>query len=227
MIEVPEGVFEMGSEQGNADERPTHRVDISTFWIDELETTSGQYMQCVEAGMCAEPAGSAGCNGMIEARASHPINCIDWVQAQAYCAWADKRLPTEAEWEKAARGTAGRRFPWGDQLPNPQLLNYANNLQSTSEVGSYADGISFYGVHDMSGNVSEWTADFYASDYYSLSPASDPTGPEEGADRVARGGDWKIRFETSQTTTVRIRLGVSTVANTVGLRCARIEAPLE
>ena len=226
MIEIPAGPYIMGSDQGPPDENPPHRVDITSFWIDELEITAGQFQLCVDAKACAAAAASAGCNGSVADRADHPINCIDWLQAQSYCTWADKRLPTEAEWEKAARGTDGRRFPWGQTRPTPQLLNYGNNIGSTTEVGIYPDGTSFYGIHDMGGNVSEWTADYYAADYYSRSPDANPSGPESGDSRVARGSSWKIGVpEDALTATVRIRLLESSVDNSIGVRCARTETP--
>ncbi len=228
MIEIPAGPFVMGSDKGPPDETPPHRVDISTFWIDELEITAGQYQDCVSAGACTPAAASAGCNSNALGRESHPINCIDWRQADSYCTWANKRLPTEAEWEKAARGTDGRPFPWGETSPTQQLLNFGNNVGSTTEVGSYPDGISFYGVHNMGGNVSEWTSDYYAADYYERSPNTDPSGPESSDSRVGRGSSWKIGVpEEALTATVRIRLLESTFDSSIGVRCARTEVPTE
>ncbi|MEW6755286.1 MAG: SUMF1/EgtB/PvdO family nonheme iron enzyme [Candidatus Latescibacterota bacterium] len=226
MIEVPAAAFSMGSEQGAADERPVHRVEVSTFWIDKYEVTAAQYEACVQAGACAPSGRSAGCNGARSDRADHPANCVTYEQARDLCAWADKRLPTEAEWEKAARGLDGRRFPWGNEYPSRDLLNYGNLVGSTTPVGRYPAGASFYGVHDLGGNVHEWTADYYAADYYGQSPAQDPPGPATGTLRVVRGGSWKVGVPVEAlTATVRQAFLPTTSDNTLGLRCARSEAP--
>lgn len=226
MIEVPAAEFYMGSEQGATDERPVHRVVVSTFWIDKYEVTAAAYQACVDAGACAAAGRFAGCNGGRADRTNHPINCVNWSQARDYCAWADKRLPTEGEWEKAARGLDGRRFPWGNEIPGRDLMNYGNIVGDTTPVGSYPDGVSYYGVHDMGGNVHEWTADYYASDYYAVSPAQDPTGPATGTLRVVRGASWKVGVPLEAlTATVRQAFLPTTVDNTAGLRCVTQQAP--
>lgn len=229
MIEIPAGPFVMGDDNGAAaDEAPAHQVELSLFWIDKFEVTTAQYAACVEAGACAPAGEGAGCNAPLLERAEHPINCVTWEQASAYCQWAAKRLPTEAEWEKAARGTDQRRFPWGADPPEPRRLNYNNDVGATRAVGSYPDGVSPYGVHDLSGNVLEWTADYYAADYYAISPAQDPPGPPapaEGEFRVARSSSWNIGDERALTTTVRNNFPAATADAALGLRCARTEAP--
>jgi formylglycine-generating enzyme required for sulfatase activity len=228
MIEIPAGPFGMGSELGANDERPVHRVELSSFWIDKFEITVESYNACIAAGVC-DPAGlAAGCNGGRTDRLDHPINCITWEQAQAYCGWATKRLPTEAEWEKAARGPDGRRFVWGDEFPGPERLNYNDNVGTTVPGGTYPSGLSFYGLHNMGGNVHEWTADFYASDYYAQSPEQDPTGPAEGSLRVVRGASWRVGVPMEAlTATVRQAFQPATTVNSLGFRCARTQPPTE
>ena len=201
MIEIPGGGFEMGTNTGLSDEQPPHLVDLATFWIDSVEVATAQYRFCEGDGVCTQ-AGQFGCNAGRSDHENHPINCVTWEQANTFCTWAGKRLPTEAEWEKAARGEDGRVYPWGDDDPfllllsNPdlQLLNYGDLLGTTVPVGQHPDGVSFYGVHNMAANVQEWTSDLYGSNYYSESPQRNPQGPSEGQLRVTRGGDWKVGF---------------------------------
>ena len=222
MILVQEGVFTMGSDEGFPDEQPPHLVTLSSYWIDEFEVNTQQYESCTDAGGCTPAAQSAGCNSGMEDRGDHPINCVTWEQGQSYCGWAQKRLPTEAEWEKAARGSDERRFPWGDAPPSSGLLNYANNVGSTTPMGTYPDGLSFYGLHNMGGNVSEWTADFYDPDYYANSPSMDPLGPDDGSTRVARGASWTVGDFALEllTTSARLRLPLPLFDATIGFRCA-------
>ena len=137
------------------------------------------------AGACSEPNNTRW-NDL--AYAEHPVVNVNWDQANAYATWAGGRLPTEAEWEKACRGTDGRIYPWGDEPPTAELANFANNVGDTTPVGSYPNGASPYGALDMAGNVWEWTADWYAADYYANSPPANPPGPATGDVRVVRGG---------------------------------------
>ncbi len=233
MIEIPAGGFRMGSESGLAGETPVHTVDISTFWIDSTEVTAVQYAVCVNGGGCTTPAQRPGCTFGLDERADHPINCVDFAQAETFCGWAGKRLPTEAEWEKAARGPHDeRRFPWGNEDPNlylitspeARLLNYNNVTGETAAVGQHPDGVSPYGVHNMAGNVMEWVADWYAPDYYAVSPTSDPPGPASGQQRVARGGHF-LAFREVVTVTVRNRTQPATSDPVIGFRCGRTEPP--
>ena len=232
MLEVPQGEFTMGSPQGafGANEAPQRMVQLERFWIDATEVTVAHYAACVADGACTEPDAGGDCNWMVTGRDAHPINCVDWAQADEYCAWAGdgtKRLPTEAEWEKAARGTDGRLFPWGDS-PNASCTHVVKQdgndpggcgSGSTMEVGSKPLGVSTYGAHDMSGNVYEWVADWYGS--YDPQKTVDPTGPDTGSTRVARGAAWvngaSVNFRASR----RIDYAPDTRLSRLGFRCAR------
>ena len=185
LVYVPAGEFLMGSTDADldakADENPQHKVTMDTFWIDRTEVAKDQYQKCVDAGKCAVPV----CSGT--GISDHPVVCVSWQDATNYCAWAGRRLPTEAEWEKAARGTDGRKYPWGNEAPDDKRLNYNANVGKTSAVGSYPSGASPYGALDMAGNVWEWVADWYDQNYYTSSPAQNPAGPDAGQFRVGAG----------------------------------------
>ena len=186
-VYIPAGDFTMGSSSGDQSEQPVHAVTLDGFWIGQTEVTNAQYARCVEANICT-PANNTRWND--PAYADHPVANVDWEQANQYAAWAGGRLSTEAEWEKAARGTDQRSYPWGDQVADQQRLNYNFVHGDTTPVGQYADGASFYGVLDMAGNVEEWVADWYAADYYASSPGQNPPGPAAGSQRVVRGGSF-------------------------------------
>jgi len=198
MILIPAGVFWMGcnSEIDNIcydDEKPYHEVQLSAYYIDKTEVTQGAYKKCVDAGVCSDP----GCNWNPSGTPNRPVVCVDWNDAIAYCTWAGKRLPTEAEWEKAARGTDGRKYPWGNQTATCEYAVINDGSDSGCGTGSTWDvcskspaGDSPYGLCDMAGNAWEWVSDWYGSDYYSNSPASNPTGPVSGSFRVTRGGSY-------------------------------------
>lgn len=196
MVYVPAGEFLMGSPegQGNEYEWPQHTVYLNAYWIDKTEVTVAQYSRCVEAGACS-PArpdpNSSYCTSVDDTKFNHPINCVDWSQAVAYCGWVGRRLPSEAEWEKAARGVDGRLYPWGNQEPRSDLLNFDASVDSiTTPVGQYPAGASPYGALDMAGNVWEMVADWYDENYYRSSPPDNPQGPDGGDYRVLRGGSW-------------------------------------
>lgn len=197
LMYVPAGEFTMGSDT-NSDEQPVHQVYLESFWIDQTEVTVGMYILCVEMGVCNEPVYKSSFNRSSYYGNSrfdnYPVIFVDWDRAKTYCEWAERRLPTEAEWEKAARGTDGRTYPWGENI-DCSLTNYwgsgnYNCVGDTNEVGKYPSGASTYGVLDMAGNVSEWVSDFYSDTYYQNSPLSNPLGPDSGEYRSLRGGSW-------------------------------------
>ena len=185
MCPVPEGQFLMGSDdpEADADERPATLVRLAAFWIDRVEVTNARYAACVEAGACLVPVGAA----FREAtKVDHPVALVGWTQAAAYCHWVGKRLPTEAEWEKAARGVDGRRYPWGSRF-EPDRAN-AGYTAGTSGAGINASGASPYGALDMAGNVWEWTSSLYRP--YPYDPGDGREDPAARGARVNRGGSW-------------------------------------
>lgn len=161
LLDVPAGEFEMGSSVSGSDiEKPVHTVYLDDFLIDQTEVTNAMYTLCVQASKCDQLDENA--NYSEPTNGQHPVAYVDWNNATAYCEWAGRRLPTEAEWEKAARGTDGRIYPWGDKDPSKDFLNFnSGNVSSTTPVGSYPNGASPYGAFDMAGNVWEWVADWF------------------------------------------------------------------
>lgn len=191
MVLIPEGEFWMGAEDGLPDARPMHRVYVSTFWIDKHEVTNRQYRHCVESGGCTPPKDRTAYDD--PAFGEHPATNVTWTQAHHYCKWRGKRLPTEAEWEKAARGTDGRLYPWGNSddplRTRMRMVDRKTPRNGTAPIGSLDFAVSPYGVVDLVVNVSEWVNDWYADDFYRSSPARDPQGPARGSFRVLRGGE--------------------------------------
>lgn len=197
MVFVPAGEFEMGSTGddpcAHLDEMPLHTVHLDGYWIDQTPVTNAQYQACVEAGVCAPVTtcgwGESGYGD--PAKEDHPVTCVDFYSAQTYCQWIDGELPTEAQWEKAARGTDVRRYPWGDEFDLGLCNSGESGLQDTTPVRFYSlAGDSPFGVSDMSGNVWEWVTDWYDLEYYGRSPKRNPTGPFSGERRGLRGGSW-------------------------------------
>ncbi len=188
MVYIPAGWFWMGCSPNDSncgdDEKPYHKVYLSAYFIDKNDVTVDEYTRCVNAGGCTQPITGQYCNWGVSGRGDHPINCVDWNQANTYCQWRGKELPTEAQWEKAARGTNGRIYPWGNEWDASKACF---NQSSTCAVGSYPSGASPYGVMDMAGNVWDWCRDWYDANYYASSPDHNPTGPDSGRYRVFRG----------------------------------------
>ena len=190
MVFVAAGAFIMGSDLGEwDDEQPRHRVELSAFYIDKYEVTNEEYHTCVAAGRCL-PARYRLDKTLNQPK--QPMVAAGWDDGVAYCRFVGKRLPTEAEWEKAARGTDEREFAWGNEW-NPRWTNMHNpddGFDKTAPVGSFPKNVSPYGAYDMTGNAWEWTHDFYNGAYYRHSPLKDPQGPEHGLKHTMRGGSW-------------------------------------
>ena len=219
LINIPAGEFSMGARDGigDANEHPQHRVYLDSYWIDQTEVTNVMYSKCVSDGACT-PLTNQKYYSDIQFD-NHPVVYVNWFQAKTYCEWAGRRLPTEAEWEKAANGMDGSAYPWGDGAPTTNLANYNNFVGGTTEVGAYPDGKSFYGVLDLAGNVSEWVADSYSASYYSQSPDKNPQGPEENNYRVLRGGSW-ISDSNRLRASSRVRYVADFGDYNNGFRCA-------
>jgi formylglycine-generating enzyme required for sulfatase activity len=220
MIEIPAGPFTMGSDTGAEDEVPAHQVDLPAFEIDKFEVTNADFAQFVKATGYQTDAEKEGrtknWRGIAEGKDNHPVIFVSWNDATAYCQWVGKRLPTESEWEKAARGTDGRVYPWGNDWDPSKANVKETGLRGTACVGSFGAGASPYGVEDMTGNVWEWTADWYEA-YPGSNYQSDYFGQRF---RVLRGGAW---FETADFARTAVRNANSeTAANDdLGFRCAR------
>jgi serine/threonine-protein kinase len=228
MVYVPAGEFEMGSTEGNDDEKPVHTVALDGFWIDQTEVSNAQYVRCVEAGDCSPPRESGSTtrdpyygNSTYE---DYPVIYVSWRQAADYCAWAGGRLPTEAEWEYAARGGDGRTYPWGDGAPDCSKANYRGVdglcVGDTSGVGSYPAGASWCGALDMAGNVWEWVADWYGG--YPSGRQVNPTGPSSGEYRGLRGGSWLDSRNHARCAFRNWGRVLTHWYDHVGFRCARV-----
>jgi eukaryotic-like serine/threonine-protein kinase len=227
-VQVPGGTFLMGSAQGAPDEQPVHRVSGPAFSMDRYEVTNARFAACVQAGVCTPPAlaSSSVRPNYFDSPdfADYPVIHVSWVQAATFCTWAGGRLPSEAEWERAARGTESpRTFPWGDSAPDCSKANMAGCVGDTDRVGRRVAGQSPYGAFDMAGNVWEWTADWYDAKYYRTSPDQQPTGPQTGTLKVMRGGCW-ISGASSLRTTCRKPELPSLWAPNVGFRCVYPQA---
>ena len=237
LVLIPAGSYPMGvpvgDRDGGRDEYPRHVIDIAAFYIDKYEVTNGRYLEFVKATDHRVPQNPKNPTRNLwegvsipESLADRPVVNVDWADASAYCTWAGRRLPTEAEWEKAAKGNHDWRFPWGNVEPTNKHLNFNQKWigeRTLMPVGSYESGKSPYGVYDMAGNVWEWVNDWYDAKYYEKSPAKNSPGPASGTKKVIRGAGWQ-----NETPTVRIFTRVDsdpTIRNeSTGFRCA-MDAP--
>ena len=231
LVYIPAGEFVMGNDDGDEDEQPVHTVYLVAFWIDQTEVTLRMYKFCVDAGACQEPTNTGSSMrvnyyGNIEYD-DYPVVYVNWNMAETYCEWAGRRLPTEAEWEKSARGEFAFEYPWGVTVPSRDLLNYNNFFGDTTRVGNFPNGASPYKTYDMAGNVWEWVADRYGSRYYDNSPKSNPTGPDVGDRRVVRGGSWVDAdyYEFVVRSSNRENYHADFSSNDIGFRCAMDASP--
>ena len=257
MIQIPGGSFFMGSDDGLDLEKPSHQVTLQPFCIDEFEVRVDAYKACSDSGRCKRASSTNEWEGIADkerkafdplcnirdpdGKASHPINCVDWEMADKFCREVGRRLPTEAEWEFAARGPDGRKYPWGDEDPAAGYLNACgkecvawglkngveeeamysadDGFPNTAPVGSFPKGASRYGVKDVVGNVWEWVADYDAP--YTKEEQKDPKGPSEGTKRVIRGGSWNGSHASWVRPTFRFQDAPSKRSYGIGFRCAK------
>jgi len=261
MVYVPGGTFQMGSSKAEIDtafeqceqdlgsgecsrsmfenESPPHAVTLDSYWIDQTEVTNTQYRKCVEAGACDAPKfcieGEPTYDD--ESKADHPVVRVDWDGANAYCEWAGARLPTEAEWEYAARGEQGNTYPWGNTFDGERLnfcdasckydwknTDWDNGYEMTAPVKSFEEGASWCKALNLAGNVSEWVNDWYQEEYYAVSPESNPPGPETGDFKVLRGGS-KYNRASSMRSANRHRNIPRYTTDYRGFRCAAAATP--
>jgi formylglycine-generating enzyme required for sulfatase activity len=194
---------------------PVHTIDLSAYLIDRFEVVNAQYVSFVQATNHRHSPYEQQGNPDV---ANRPIMGVSWRDADEYCRWIGGRLPTEAEWEKAARGIDARTYPWGETSPNSTLLNYSRQSNGPLAVGNYPAGVSPFGIHDAAGNVWEWTNDWFGGTYYSTSPDKDPQGPEQGTLRVIRGGSW-AESDTFVLTFNRFWSSANTTSDLIGFRC--------
>ena len=228
MITIPAGEFLMGSPegQGRLDERPQRAVYLDAFVIDQVEVTNARYMAFVKSTGHRTPPNPYGTGPLVSLIGIEhlPVVQTTWYDAKAYCTWAKKRLPTEAEWEKAARGTDGRLYPWGNDPPTATRANFDREWEDEKTlhpVGSVPGGDSPYGVKDMAGNAREWVSDWYDAEYYKDAPSRNPQGPDKkGVVRSIRGGSWHSPA-SDITTTARGRGGFALQTHGTGFRCVR------
>jgi len=221
MVYIPAGEFPMGSADSDPsaqpDQKPQHTVHLDAYRIDRTPVTNAMHARCVEAGECKKPSSA---NYDMAEFADHPVVSVTWDEAKVYCDWAGGRLPTEAEWEKAARGTDGRIYPWGNDAPDTIVGSPEEGAGTTIKVGSIAADVSPYGVLDLFTNVRTWQLDWYDKDYYAASPPENPQGPSSGgSQRLARGGGWGGPPGRDQLSNHRSS-DVAARSAQIGIRCA-------
>ena len=223
MVLIPAGSFVRGTNAGGYDEQPERQIFLDSFSIDRYETTNHQYRQFVEAtGHRKSGPPSRYAKNMTNMRGvNQPVVYVSWDDAQSYCRWKGKRLPTEAEWEKAMRGVDGRLWPWGQALDwaasNRAHVN--DGFEATAPVGSFPRDVSPYGVSDGAGNVLEWVADWYGEEAFRISEAQNPEGPDHGTFRVMRGGGYTTTGVDVRITS-RSKMVPDFRDDTIGFRCA-------
>ncbi|HMI83932.1 MAG TPA: SUMF1/EgtB/PvdO family nonheme iron enzyme [Polyangiaceae bacterium] len=220
MAPIIGGSFQMGCLPTDlacgTDESPYHSVDVSDFSIDETEVTQGAYDLCIRAGACVAPPCAS---WQPSTKANWPVACVNWTEASSYCNWTGRRLPTEAEWEIAARGATGFIYPWGNEIPDCSRANFFEcSFASSQSVRSFAAGKSIYKIYDMAGNVGEWVFDWYGP--YEVPPGPNPTGPPMGSQRVVRGGDYQSQSSTLRSSH-RVAIDPNTRVDEIGFRCAK------
>jgi iron(II)-dependent oxidoreductase len=255
MAFIPSGIFIMGSDKESPNEGPSRKVFLNGYYIDKYEVTNALYQRFVNEGgyenqkYWSQEGWKWRKNGRISYpgfwvgkeysksqfgqeyhKADQPVAGVSWYEADAFCRWAGKRLPTEAEWEKAARGDDGRTYPWGEDPPDCSYANYGGCRQYPSLVGSYEKGRSPYGLYDMAGNVWEWVADWFTEDYFKKDKEKEvlenPKGPEKGGPKTRKGGGWyyeerNIRTYTRWRNTPEYRDSPNVKGCPIGFRCAK------
>lgn len=221
-IHIPAGEFQMGDNfnLGANDEKPVHTVYLDDYKISKHEVTFEMYDKFCEEKNRFKPDDKGW------GRRNRPVINVSWDNARAFCDWLSEKtgkdihLPTEAQWEKAARGTDKRKYPWANSEPTCSEANYYGCFEKTKAVGCHPSGVSPYGVHDMAGNVWEWCSDWYSSRYYANSPRNNPTGPGSGSGRVGRGGGW-FSYPWSLRSTARFRFHPTYRSSNLGFRLAQ------
>ena len=242
MVLIPDGIFTMGynidnkKEWGDTDEEPVHKVFLKSYYIDRYEVSASQFSNFLnqhkkQSSLYFQPGLGVTIekiDSLFRPRAgleNYPVNRVSWFGADAYCRWANKRLPTEAEWEKASRGTDGRVFPWGDEFPTNERVTFRRKFNllgfnALEKIDSMPAGRSPYGIHHMAGNVWEWVNDWYRDIYYEVSPYANPKGPDSGTSKVLRGGNWYHKAYYMRTT-YRFNDKPDAFKNWQGFRCAK------
>ncbi|BFM18585.1 SUMF1/EgtB/PvdO family nonheme iron enzyme [Maricurvus nonylphenolicus] len=234
MVSVPGGYFHMGCNKSVdpdcfESEMPLRRVWIKGFKIDKYEVTFGRYQKCIDDGYCEDLGIGGSCNYFWPGVENKPVNCVTWYKAKNFCEYEGKRLPTEAEWEKAARANTVSLYPWGNKKPSCDLAamdgpnggNLACGEGTAPEVGSKPNGASPYGAMDMAGSMWEWVSDWYGHYYYYSASNNNPKGPRQGAYKVARGGDIYARKPEELRTVTRFFYAPENFSPAVGFRCAQ------